>query len=141
MAAGDFYFAINATFRFFLERYGEEALKDYWRALGAEYYAPLGERFRVGGLEAVESYWREFFAQEPGGDVGVARSAGAVEIDVRDCPALRWLRDHGRTPVPNYCEHCRCVSTAVADGAGLGFELEGGGGACRQRFVPKEAAP
>jgi hypothetical protein len=139
MAAGDFYFAINATFRFFQDRYGQAALEAYWRALGKGYYRPLIERFRSEGLPSVESYWRDFFEKEPGGEVSVNRKDNVVEIDVRDCPAIRWLKDHGREIVPTYCEHCRQVSGAIAEEAGLAFELEGGGGSCRQTFFSKEA--
>lgn len=134
MAAADFYFAINATFRFILDNYGEDALEQYWRAMGDEYYASLADRFREGGLDEVERYWREFFAAEPGGEVEVSRAEHTVHIDVRDCPAIRWLRMHNREIVPNYCRHCHHVSTAIASRAGLAFVLEGGGGACHQQF-------
>ncbi|MBX7255997.1 MAG: hypothetical protein K1Y02_06515 [Candidatus Hydrogenedentes bacterium] len=137
MAAGDFYFAINATFRFILQQFGEQALIDYWRAMGEEYYAPLSKRFREGGLEEVERYWREFFAVEPGGDVVVTASDDSVEIDVRECPAIRWLRVHGRDIVPHYCNHCHHVSTVIAENAGLAFAVEGGGGSCHQAFSAK----
>lgn len=141
MAAGDFYFAINATFRFFQERYGEEALEKYWRALGRGYYRPLIDRFKREGLSGVAVYWRDFFEREPGGDFSVTRNGDRVEIDVRDCPAIRWLKDNGREIVPNYCEHCRHVSGAIAEEAGLGFKLEGGGGTCFQTFTVRGGAP
>lgn len=134
MAAGDFYFAINATFRFILDKYGEQALIDYWRAMGEEYYATLAVRFREGGLEEVERYWREFFANEPGGAVEVSKHEGAIIVDVKVCPAIRWLRDNGRAVVPQYCRHCHHVSTAISERAGLTFKLEGGGGSCTQTF-------
>ena len=135
MAAGDFYFAINATFRFILENYGEAALIAYWRAMGDEYYAPLARRFHDGGLDEVERFWRAFFEAEPGGAVRVSSDDGAVEIDVQDCPAIRWLRAHNREIAPNYCEHCHHVSTAIAERANLRFTLDGGGGTCHQRFT------
>ena len=138
VAAGDFYFAINATFRFILQNYGESALIDYWRALGSEYYAPLADRFRVGGLGAVARYWADFFAEEPGGDVSVAQEPDRVTIDVRECPAIRWLRLHEREICPNYCQHCVHVSSAIAQKAGLCFDLEGGGGTCKQTFRARE---
>lgn len=134
MAAGDFYFAINATFRFIRTRYGDDALIAYWRAMGRDYYAGLSKRFQQGGLGAAAAYWQDFFDREPGGDVTVSRGEGAVSIEVHDCPAIRWLRRHGRDIMPLYCEHCRHVSGAIADAAGLDFELDGGGGSCRQRF-------
>jgi len=135
MAAGDFYFAVNATFRFIHDKWGEEALIDYWRSLGGEYYAFLADRFRTGGLDEVERYWREYFAAEPDGDVLVRRRGDEVEIEVRDCPAIRWLKEGGRSIMPLYCRHCDHVSTAIAERAGLVFRLEGGGGTCRQVFA------
>lgn len=134
MPAGDFYFAINATFRFIHDTWGKEALRSYWTALAQEYHAPISARFREGGLDEVQRYWADYFAHEPGGDVQVSRQPDRVEIDVRDCPAIRWLKEGGREIVPYYCEHCHDISTAIAGQAGLRFRLEGGGGACRQTF-------
>ncbi len=138
MSAGDFYFAINATFRFIHDTWGKEALVDYWTSMAREYHAGVGARFREGGLDEVRRYWADYFAHEPGGDVVVSQSQAAVEIDVRDCPAIRWLKDGGREIVPYYCEHCHVVSTAIADQAGMRFRLEGGGGVCRQTFYHGE---
>lgn len=135
MAAPDFYFAINATFRFVYDRWGEEGLARYWQAMGREYFAPLARRFREGGLPAVEAYWRSFFAAEPGGEVAVHPVGEQVEIAVRDCPALRHLRANDREVMPLYCQHCRYVSEAIVAAAGLSFRLEGGDGACRQVFA------
>ncbi|NLC57061.1 MAG: hypothetical protein GX774_09510 [Armatimonadetes bacterium] len=136
MAAPDFYFAINATFRFFYERWGEEGLTRYWEALGREYFAPLSRHFREGGLAAVEEYWRDFFAAEPGGEVTVRRDGEQVTLEVRVCPAIRHLRAHGREVMPLYCRHCDVVSGTIAREAGLRFGREGGDGACRQWFAP-----
>jgi hypothetical protein len=134
VSAGDFYFAINATFRFIHDTYGKDALVDYWESMAREYHADLAERFRDSGLEEVRRYWIDYFAHDPGGDVSVSRTEQGVELDVRDCPAIRWLKVGGREIVPYYCEHCRYVSTAIAEQAGMSFALEGGGGACRQVF-------
>lgn len=136
MSAGDFYFAINATFRFIHDTWGKEALIDYWNNMAHEYHAEVAERFRQGGLQAVEDYWADYFADEPGGDVSVKLVPGEnkVEIDVRDCPAIRWLKEGEREIAPYYCEHCHYVSTAIAEQAGMGFDMQGGNGTCRQWF-------
>lgn len=134
MAAPDFYFAINATFRHLYQTYGETALIAYWKAMGDEYFNFLSQRFREGGLEAVEDYWRDFFAAEPGGEVDVVRHADRVEILVLECPAIRHLRRHGREVMPLYCQHCYHISSVIARKAGLGFQLQAGGGTCHQTF-------
>jgi hypothetical protein len=143
MAAPDFYFAINATFRWIHENWGEEGLVAYWQALGREHYADLTERFRQGGMEAVRDYWQAFFAEEPGpsaslrvcdGDVSVILNGDTVTIEVRVCPAIKHLREHGREIMPLYCRHCEVVSQAMCEGAGIEVAVEGGGGSCVQRM-------
>lgn len=134
VAAGDFYFAINATFRFIFEKWGEQGLIDYWETMAREYHAPISARFREGGLPEVASFWRRYFDHEPGGDVRVVHREDAVEIVVRDCPAIRWLEDSGRDVMPLYCRHCHYTATVIAGHADMSFHLEGGGGSCRQTF-------
>jgi hypothetical protein len=134
MSAGDFYFAINATFRFVHDTYGKDALIDYWTSMAHEYHAGVAARFRRGGLQEVRRYWADYFAAEPGGEVQVSLTEAGVEIDVRDCPAIKWLQEGSREIVPYYCEHCDYVSTAIAGQAGIRFALMGGGGTCHQVF-------
>ena len=141
MAAPDFYFALDATFRWLEANWGEAGLRAYWEALGREHYAGLTERFRDGGLPAVAEYWNAFFAEEPGGEVEVSLRPEEVVLAVRTCPALRHLRAHGREPMARYCAHCAAVSQALCDGAGLAVTVEGGGGSCCQHFTVREVAP
>jgi len=145
MAHGDFYFTINATFYYFTEQWGEEALVTYWQTLGREYLAPLAAQFQEGGLEAIARYWSDYFAREPGGDVAVSQiDSERVMIDVLDCPAIAWLtrsREAASHPPvhPMYCQHCLHVNRAMMAGTDYGFTLEGGGGRCRQFFTRRSA--
>ena len=134
VGAADFYFAINAAFRFIEKRFGRDGLRRYWQELGASYYAPVTAAWKSGGLAAVADYWRAFFAAEPGAEVTVEASADAVTLDVRVCPAIRHLRANGREIVPCFCQHCYYVSEAVAAPAGLTVRVQGGNGSCRQEF-------
>jgi hypothetical protein len=135
MAAPDFYFAINATFRHLRDVYGKDALIDYWRSLGREYYRSRTDRWTKGNLQTLADDWRDYFAEEPQAVVEVAVAAPAVELDIKVCPAIKHLRDHQRDIVPYFCEHCDHTCGAMAEEAGYTFHREGGWGACRQRFV------
>ena len=135
MAAADFYFAVNALFRHLHDRYGKKALIDYWRSLGQEYYKGRVDRWREGDLQTLAADWRDYFAAEPQAEVEVAVVGQAVELDVRVCPAIKHLRDHGREIVPYFCEHCDHVCQAMAEQSGYTFHRSGGEGSCRQRFV------
>jgi hypothetical protein len=135
MAAPDFFFAINATFRHLHDCYGKAALVDYWRSLGREYDRRRLERWRTGGVESLADDWREFFAEEPQAEVDVAVVGRGVVLDIKVCPAIKHLRDHGRDIVPYFCEHCDHVCGAMAEQAGYTFQRSGGDGACRQEFI------
>lgn len=61
VGAADFYFAINATFRFILKRFGIEGLRKSWKDLGYHYFAPVSVAWKKYGLQGVASYWKAFF--------------------------------------------------------------------------------
>jgi len=135
MSAPDFYFAVNAMFRHIHDRFGKNALIDYWRGLGREYYAVRVKRWRAGGTTAIADDWRGYFALEPQAEVDVTADKRSVDLDVRVCPAVKHLRDQHREIVPYFCEHCDHVCGAMAEDAGYQFERTGGMGACHQRFI------
>lgn len=141
VGAADFYFAINATFRFIRETLGESALRSYWENMGRDYFAPVSERWIQGGLPAVAAYWRAFFSAEPGAQVEVREEPNLVVLEVRICPAIRHLRMGGRVIDPGFCHHCYHVSEAIAARAGLAARVKGGNGTCRQTFGPTSVAP
>lgn len=141
VGAADFYFAINATFRFVHLKLGREGLLRYWSDLGSRYMLPVTERWRQGGLTAIADYWRAFFAAEPGSEVEVRQEADQVMLEVHTCPAIKHLREHNREIVPFFCQHCYFVSEAAARPAGFTVRLEGGNGSCRQVFLPLESDP
>jgi hypothetical protein len=141
VGAADFYAAINATFRFILGLAGVEGLRRYWSELGRGYYAPVAERWRDGGLPAVAAHWRAFFAAEPGAEVAVETPPEEVIVRVQTCPAIAYLREHGRVITPCFCQHCFYVSSAIGEGAGIEVRVEGGAGNCVQRFARRGHFP
>jgi hypothetical protein len=141
VGAADFYFAINATFRFVLNKSGIEGLHRYWTDLGARYFAPVSARWSAGGLPAVADYWRAFFAVEPRSDVEVSADDASVTVNIRVCPAIAHLRKGGREIVPCYCQHCYFIGEAMAAPAGLTIRMEGGNGSCQQRFLRRDTTP
>lgn len=137
--AADFYLAINATFRFVFERLGQEGLRRYWSDLGRSYFAPVSKRWQDSGAIGIAQYWRAFFDAEPGGEVEVVQHDHEVRLKVKVCPAIAHLRRQKREIVSCFCEHCYFVSEAMAMPAGFTVRVQGGNGACVQRFVPKDA--
>ena len=141
VGAADFYFALNATFRFIERKLGKDALRRYWQGLGTRYYAPVTTQWQAGGLRAVADYWRAFFKAEPGAEVTVEQLADEVVIEVRTCSIIKHLRDNQRAIMPDFCEHCYFVSEAMAQPAGLCARISGGNGRCTQRFSTQGLPP
>jgi len=139
VGAADFYFAINATFRFIWRSFGQEGLRRYWTQLGEKYFAPVSATWRGDGLEGVAAYWRAFFAAEPSAEVEVTATGDAVLLNVKACPAIKHLRSGGREIIPCFCQHCYFVSEAMAGPAGLTVRVEGGNGYCLQTFARRTA--
>lgn len=137
VGAADFYYAVNATFRFVLKRLGLEGLRRYWTDLGARYHAPVSAQWREGGMPAIARYWRDFFDAEPGADVLVHESPEEVTLQVRVCPLIRHLREGRREMVSCLCQHCYFVSEAMAAPAGCTVRVTGGNGSCTQCFLPR----
>lgn len=138
--AAGFYSGINATFRFFLKRFGEAGWKRYLEELGRGYFAPVNRQWRAGGLGAVARYWRAFFAAEPGAEVQVKELPDRVEVRVTQCPAIKFLREGKREIVREYCRHCYYLGSARAEAVGLTMRLAGGNGACVHTYARPEAA-
>jgi hypothetical protein len=139
IGAADFYFAINATFRFILVRFGLEGLQRYWSDLGSSYFAPVSECWKSKGLVGVEEYWLAFFKAEPDSEVDIQRTDAAVTVDVRTCPAIHHLSKHNREIVPCFCQHCYFINEAIGASAGIIVRVEGGNGSCTQTF--KQSSP
>ncbi len=140
VGAADFYFAINATFRFLLQRFGWEGLRRYWTDLGTQYYAPVAAAWKQGGLPAIAAYWRAFFAAEPGAEVQVREDDKSVVVEVAVCPAFKHLRAHQREIVPCFCQQCYFLNEAIAAPAGFTVRVAGGNGSCRQTFLTRDGA-
>lgn len=136
----DFYYAINATFRFILRKLEREEWVRYLQEMGRGYFEPVNARWRAGGLPAVARYWRAFFAAEPGAVVEVEEVADRVELVVHECPAIKHLRAGGREIVREYCQHCHFLGQARAEAAGLTMRLQGGNGSCRHTYAQAQAA-
>lgn len=132
--AADFYFVINATFRFILERLGRPAWIAYLENLAHGYFRPVNDLWRAGGLPGIARYWKAFFAAEPGADVTVSLKPESVAIEIRRCPAIAHLKAGGRAIVPQYCEHCYHLGEARAAAAGFSMRLSGGDGACLHTY-------
>lgn len=136
MSAPDFYFAINDIFKHIHDRFGRDALVQYWRDMGRDHYAQRWQAWQRGGLPAIADDWRDFFQKEPGADVHITTTPDRVTLEIHTCPAIAHIRKHKRDLAPWFCQHCDVITSAMANPAGFAFARQGGGGSCTQHFTP-----
>ena len=137
MSAPDFYFGVNATFRYIYEREGYDALVTYWQNLGRDYYQSRWERWRDNSLQNLADDWENYFQHEPQSQVSVTtdQTSQSVLLDIHVCPAIKHLNDNSREIMPHFCEHCDHITGAMAQKSGYRFQRTGGMGTCQQQFV------
>lgn len=139
--AADFYYAVNATFKFIERRLGKEGLIRYWQDLGEKYMEPVWKQWQREGSQGIAAYWKQFFQAEPGAEVEV-ELCGKQEVllKVKRCPAISHLRAGNREVLSEYCQHCYYISEAAAQRADYTVRVRGGNGSCEQRFVARDLA-
>lgn len=138
--AADFCYAINATFRFILRRFGPDGWRRHLEEMGRGYFGPVNRSWHESGLPAIARCWRAFFASEPGTRVEVVEKTDRVEGRVHECPAIKPLRAGGREIVREYCQHCFILGNARAEAARFTMRLTGSNGSRRQIFATPTAA-
>ncbi len=108
------------------------------------YFADVAKMARRGGLPALAEFWERVFEDEcraqPDADAQVALKGNELVIRVHGCPAFVWMGQNGRRPCECYSDQCLVFGRALAEAAGLEFDIEGGDGACVQRLRRAEAA-
>ena len=121
------------------KKYGDNAVRDYLTRFTKAYYAPLAEKVKKNGLQALRDHIENIYTAEKAPDwVKCELSGRALVVTVSQCPGVKYIWDSGNDPTKWYIECTRTVSKVIADMCGLGFELlsyEEDTGAARYRFV------
>ncbi len=138
MAFEGFYPAILATFKHIESNYGYDTLERYWRELAEEYYAPVIEKFKKGGLDAIAQHWQEYFAKEPKAIFSIEKEQSRVIVDVKQCPAMYWL-EHFKCDIPDwYYNHIKIIAGTLAEKSGHKFEFRQTGNDSYKMIFVKE---
>ena len=101
-----------------LDELGRGHLLDYWRKLGREQTARLGERFRKGGIRECYRYW-EVIKREENCEAELFLTDDYFEMLMHKCPSLSKVIDNDASPFPFYCDHCMGWIGPVMEYAGL----------------------
>ena len=139
--SADFFGVYCATFRYIHDRFGREALEKFW----AEYVADqflwhLEKLVEEKGLQGMYEYWSHALAEEEA-DFELELGPDYFAIDLRVCPALRWLRQHGKLCFEDYCAHCPALYSRIMARHGYSWHQEIDAQAGRCRVVVRAVSP
>jgi len=136
----DFHGALSFGLQFVEDHYGEQGLQDFLSGLADTVYQPLAADLRERGLPALRDHWQTVFEQEQA-DFELRMDGDVLVLDVRRCPAVTHMNEHGYAVAQHFCEHTRIVNEAVCKAAGYtaSVEYDQEAGRCVQRF--RKAAP
>lgn len=118
----DFHGALSVGLEYVEHHFGEEAVREYLRQFARAFYAPLGADLKRRGLVALKEHFAEVYEKE-GGDVRITLSEEELRIEVRACPAVVHMREHGYSVARLFFETTRTVNETICEGTPYTAEL------------------
>lgn len=124
-AIREWYGGYSIIYRWFENRFGEDALYEYWHYVAKEVYPELAQKFRDGGPAFIASYFTDIILEDEG-KLCVEADKNSVTVKILECPDHIWQThyDQGYSmPNSNYYRSYEVIYADVAKMAGYDFEL------------------
>jgi len=120
----DFHVLADQGIAFVGEKYGDNGVREYLYRFTCAYYAPLIEAIKERGLVALKEHIEKIYEIEEAPDtVKLTLTEDELLVEVKYCPAVKFMKSVGYTPSKWYVETTRTVNETIADKTNYGFEL------------------
>ncbi|MFA7174092.1 MAG: hypothetical protein WC340_11915 [Kiritimatiellia bacterium] len=131
----DFHANMNATVEYIGSRYGQEALRDLFRATAHNVYRSIYEKLKAGDWSELIEHW-QYFMEREGADYSLGVKDDMVVMQVRQCPAVAHLHKLGLKPSEFFCDQTVLLNEAWCEGTPFEAVTEiTGDGSCVQRIL------
>jgi len=119
----DFHLSLNTGIDYLYKTYTMADVEIYLTRFASNFYAPVIERIKEGGLEAAKTaFLSPYEAEGEEAVVSFTERKGEVIINISECPAVRHFNGQGITPSAVYPLSTTVVWTEICRQAGLGFQ-------------------
>ena len=130
---------MNNAAGYILDHYGMEGLYEYLSRYTLAYHKPLIQKIRENGLQAVKEYLLWLYNEEGALDaLNIEESNSELSVSIRYCPGVKFIKEErNRDPHAAYEQCTSMVYKALAEAAGIGFEMQSydpANGAAKFRF-------
>ena len=138
----DFHIAFDRGLRYLAMKYGGAAVEEYLAGFARDYYAPLIANAKTAGFAALAGHLKGVYAaEEAADDLRIDETANNMNVCVRRCPAVTYMRGAGYEPSEWFALSTSVIYKTVAAEAGLGFSMvsrDNATGAAEFRFYQTE---
>ena len=128
----DFHASILDGVNYVRDNYGDEALREVLFETGTKVYKTLHEKLVAGDPSELIAWWRYYMDRE-GADYTLEEMDGGAVLTVRDCPALKHLKNRKIEGGKMLCTATRILNEAFCSNSPYEIILdETGDCSCRQ---------
>lgn len=110
----DFHRTTNGTIAYLRKRYGVHWLDEVFRKVAHDVYRSIHEDLKRGDPEQLVAHWRHFMRREKG-RFAIRRRGDTIQMTVRQCPAIAYLRARGLAVDPAFCRQTIAVNRALSE--------------------------
>lgn len=136
----DFHLLGDMALKYCGEKFGDEEVLAFLKDYANNFYAPQIEDFQKRGLTAVRQWLEKLYEVEEASEVlHTEQTDTDLTVTIDYSPVIAYMHTLNQEPTPYYIEETRTLYAAMAEAAGLGFELEyyRDDGAAKYRFFTR----
>ena len=119
----EFIWAYNELFKFLDERYGEQAVIDFWIGISNDFLTNLDNLVAQKGTRGMEEYWTHTLKEE-GANYTMTTTEETFSIDMHRCPSVALLQRGPASRYLKYCEHCTWLYPRILERYGFASHVE-----------------
>ncbi len=121
----DFHSSLNNGIEYLGSKYGEEVLIDYLKTYTENVYKKVIEDIKARGIDAIADKIRDTYKTEKSENVlTLSKDGDTLTVQIEYCPAVKHLRDTGRTVTPWFKFSTSVVMSTLAKYANKTFTME-----------------
>ena len=118
-----FHGEFSAQLEYIAGRYGHEGVRRYLRQFTQSFHAPLIDDLRKRGLIALKEYFEEIYRSEEADLDAALHDDAELVVKVRECPAVRYMKEHNLPIYQMYYETAKTVGEALCEDTPYASEL------------------
>ena len=136
----DFHLHCDMALSYCGEKFGADTVVDFLTDYTKNYYAPVIEKIRLGGLSALRDWITDVYETEEASELlHTELSGNKLTVSVDKSPVIEYMKSLNQKPGKYYIEQTRTLYRVIAESVGFEFALDyyNEDGGCKYSFKSK----